>query len=340
MSGVMDSRCIGKGDETSIVYLILAHTAPRLLARLIGALDSSGVRFFIHVDAKVEIRDFMDSIGTRKNVRFLEDRVHVFWGGYSMVEATLRLMEKATRDSPEFKYAVLLSGVHYPIKSNEYICEFFHKSSYEYLQFAKTSEVGCEFKTDAFCLYDYKLFNPRTLFSGNKWINKIAKTPGKIADILFSRIVTTVYKRTLPGGVIPYTGSNWLALTNPCVRYILKYVKENPRYISFFRLCRQPDESFFHTIICNSGFKLANADISLASLVGEAEPDGQYSKLCGLTLTYTKCSKTGSPKVLVEDDFEEIRKELNFFSYPQLFARKVESGSSAELLGLIDSFRQ
>jgi Core-2/I-Branching enzyme len=340
MNDVLDNRYVDKQNETGIVYLILAHTAPTLLARLVNALDDSSVRFIIHVDAKADVDNFTYCLGTRENVRFLENRIDVLWGGYSMVEATLRLMEEASRDSPEFKYAVLLSGVHYPIKSNEYIREFFHKSSDEYLQFAKTCEVGCEHKTDAFCLYDYKLFNPRTVFFRNKWVNMLAKIPGKSVDILFSRIVSTVYKRKLPGGVIPYTGSNWWALTNPCVRYILEYVKENPRYISFFRLSRQPDEAFFHTIICNAGFKLANENISLAGLGGEATSIGKYSRLCGLSLTYTKCSKTGSPKVLDEDDFEEIRKELNFFSYPQLFARKVESDSSAGLLQLIDSFRR
>lgn len=339
MTGVLENRCSEKVSESKIVYLILAHTAPMLLTRLVDALDSGCVRFIIHVDAKAQIRPFTDCLGTRKNVRFIENRVDVLWGGYSMVEATLRLMEESTRYGQEFKYAVLLSGVHYPIKSNEYIHEFFYNSTYEYLQFAKTSEVGCEHKTDAFCFYDYKPFNPRTVFSRNKWINKIARIPGKGVDILFRRIVTAIYKRSVPGDVIPFTGSNWWALTNPCVKYILEYIKENPRYTTFFRLCRQPDESFFHSIICNAGFKLANENISIANLRGETESREQYSELRGLCLTYTKCSTTGSPKELVEDDFEEIKNEHNFYAYPQLFARKIDSDSSSELLQLIDLLR-
>ena len=340
MNDLLENSVVDKENETEIVYLILAHTAPRLLARMVNALDSSYVRFFIHVDAKADVNDFTDCIGNKKNVCFLENRVDVFWGGYSMVEATLRLMEEATRDSPEFKYGVLLSGVHYPIKSNGYIREFFRNSSDEYLQFARTSEVGCKDKTNAFCLYDYKPFNPRTVFSRNKWLNRIAKIPGKCVDILFRNIVTTVYRRRLPGGIVPYTGTNWWALTNSCIRYIQDYIKKKPCYIDFFRLCAHPDEVFFHSIVCNANFKLVNADISLASLRGEVARNGRFSELRGLSLTYTKSSITGSPRVLVEEDFEEIRNEHNFFSYPQLYARKIDPDTSAGLLRLIDSFRQ
>ncbi|HHH43856.1 MAG TPA: hypothetical protein ENK49_06945, partial [Gammaproteobacteria bacterium] len=296
----------------TVVYLIVAHGDPDHLARMIDALDNIRVRFFIHIDAKTDIRKFREILPGTGRIRFIKDRVKVYWGGYSQVEATLRLMEAAIREVPEFRYAVLLSGVHYPIKSNAYILDMLQNSDSEYLQFARTSEVGCEFKTNAFCLYDYKLFNPRSVYFNNSKLNRLTRMPGKLVYHIFRKLVPLLYKRKLPGDIAAYTGANWWALTRPCLQYILQYVKENRKYTQFFHLACQPDETFFHTIVCNSGFSLANSDTDLKTLT-QGAMSGDYSRLRGLSLTFTKCSPGGIPKVLDESDFEDVRKELNYF---------------------------
>ena len=81
-----------------IAYLILAHKNPSQLAELVMALDDpTKTRFYIHVDQRSA--DFFGSpslkpIMDRENVLFLRDRVRVYWGGFSIVEATLRLIRK------------------------------------------------------------------------------------------------------------------------------------------------------------------------------------------------------------------------------------------------------
>lgn len=335
-----EDNCETKRSDTLVVYLILAHGDPELLDRQIHALDNEEVRFFVHIDAKSDLNHFKTSALAKDNVTLITDRVKVFWGGFSMVEATLRLMEAAIAEVPTFKYAILLSGVHYPIKSNDYILDMLRNSDSEYLQYAKVSEVGCEFKVNAFCLYDYKLFNQRAVYFRDGRLNELAKIPGKFTTRFFRKLVPLVYKRTLAMDVVPYTGANWWALTKGCVEYVLKYVRENRRYMNYFRFAYQPDETFFHTIICNAHFKLANKDISLGSMAGHDSRQHRYSRLRGLSLTFTKCAKGGNPKVLDESDFPDIRKELNYCGFPQLFARKFDIERSAALLRLIDDFRK
>jgi len=53
------------------------------------------------------------------NVIFIKNRVKVIWSSFSEVQATLNLLNSAIRDDND--YFVLISGVDYPIRSNEEI---------------------------------------------------------------------------------------------------------------------------------------------------------------------------------------------------------------------------
>ena len=93
-------------NEIEIVYLIVAHSNPDMLGRLINALDSKRAHFFIHIDKKTDISEFLPFIPIKQNVHLSENRIKVFWGGYSQVQATLNIMEEAINSGIDFKYAV------------------------------------------------------------------------------------------------------------------------------------------------------------------------------------------------------------------------------------------
>src|SRR4029077_20713429 len=91
---------------------------PDHLGRLAAALRDDGVSFFVHVDRKVPIEPFLAY--QAPDIDFVDERVPVYWGEWQMVEATLRLMDRAlARAEPD--YLVLLSGSCYPIRSNRHI---------------------------------------------------------------------------------------------------------------------------------------------------------------------------------------------------------------------------
>lgn len=308
-----------------------------MLGRLINALDNDEVCFFIHIDKKVDIEKFLPFIPEKQNMYLSKNRVNVFWGGYSQVQATLNLMEEAINSGIDFRYAALLSGSHYPIKSNKYILEKFSNSSCEYLQFCKVTEAGSEQKISSYCLYDYRLFNPRATFFEGKLLNKIIRASGAVVCFVLREVIPVFYKRRLDKDVIPYTGANWWTLTKPCLKYIIEYSRTHKSYVDFFRLSIQPDETFFHTIICNAEFKIQNDDVTLRDLMGKTTKVNKFSKLRGLSLTYTKCSPIGDPKTLSVTDLNEVSNELNYFGLPQLFARKFDPVISGKLLDKIDN---
>ena len=109
-----------------IAYLILAHNNMKHLERLIEALNDDEVSFFIHIDKKVNMPAL---IKRYSNVKILENRFDVKWMGYSMVEATLSMLETAYNSNDCYDYFILLSGVDYPIKSNQYIKSFFAENN-------------------------------------------------------------------------------------------------------------------------------------------------------------------------------------------------------------------
>ena len=106
-----------------LAYLILAHNTPNHLCRLVRALNSPNAVFFIHVDRKSTIRSYRDSLSQPK-VTFLEDRVDVYWDGFSRVDATIKLINESLNCSPESGYLVLLSASDYPLRSPTYIEDF------------------------------------------------------------------------------------------------------------------------------------------------------------------------------------------------------------------------
>lgn len=75
-------------------YIILCHKNPLQLKRLIDKLNNSSSSFYIHIDKKVEISDFINVISNYSNVKFIENRENCIWGDISLVKATLNCIRE------------------------------------------------------------------------------------------------------------------------------------------------------------------------------------------------------------------------------------------------------
>jgi hypothetical protein len=116
----------------------------------------------------------------------------------------------------------------------------------------------------------------------------------------------------LPYKLEPYGGSAYFCLTKKHVDYILKYLKDKPKLITFFKHAFAPDEIFFQTIILNSALKDTVINDNLRYI--------DWSKkvmLPALTLTI--------------DDAD------NLLNSPKLFARKFDIELDEKVLDLINS---
>jgi hypothetical protein len=315
-------------------YLVLAHSGPDHVRRLVAALRHPGVAFYVHVDARARA-DFTTYLEGQDDV-VLVPRVAVKYKAFSMVEATLNLLRAA--HSANHDYYSLLSGSDYPIKSNSYIHDFLAGSQEQYLAFWRLQDrpswqhkVQYHYPVEHISIRDYNKAALRRVF----WAS-------------FVRLRSHFPKRAHPVGLEPYGGSQWWSLTQECVAHVLEFVGARPDFVHFHRSTESPDEMFFQTVIMNSPFAATVHGVERyerwrdevqpwqpVPLVEEKRrmiPDDE------LNLRYIDWSGelTGAratPAVLVEEDLPAL------LSSPCLLARKFDAVRSAALLEELDRRR-
>ena len=223
-----------------LAYLILAHNNPKHLKKLVNSLNSSNSTFFIHIDAKKDINDFLNL--ENKNSIFLEKRINVYWGEFSIVQATILLLNQALSSNNQFDYIILISGTDYPLHSALYIENFFEKNHGK--EFINIVPMPCDQMGKPIRrLTNYKFQ------SKNKFSHALIKTFTLNGLLNLKRDF-----RPYLGNMAPYAGSQWWALTNSACNFILKFIENNKQFVDFYVNTHIPDESFFHTIIGNSPF--------------------------------------------------------------------------------------
>src|SRR6478609_7448739 len=121
-------------------YLIVAYNIPHHFSRLVRALADEQTHIFIHIDGKVRQQDFEDALASGGKVpgyvEFIVAREKIYWGNFSLVEATLNLMRRAMNVVPDLDYACFISGSDYPLASPQAIRDFLteHKGT-EFLDY-------------------------------------------------------------------------------------------------------------------------------------------------------------------------------------------------------------
>ncbi|WP_234735966.1 beta-1,6-N-acetylglucosaminyltransferase [Tellurirhabdus bombi] len=228
----------------TVAYLILAHNQPGLLFQLVTLLDHPEVRIYIHLDRSADLDLFTDHYPWPESVNFIEERVKVWYGGYSMVEAELALIRAALTDSYSFRYLRLLSGVDFPLKPAHELVHFYQNSTVEYLSYFKVADrPDWHHKVRYPYFHEWPLLNKRN----GRW--------GMRRFQLYNRILKYVLpRRRFCSSLDLYGGAQWWALTAACAQYVLTYLNQHPEIKQFFRLGDHPDEQVFQTVILNSPF--------------------------------------------------------------------------------------
>lgn len=234
-----EKRCAA---NMKVAYLILAHGQPEHLARLIRALREDWTEIFVHIDRKSAMSDFRAMFSTPQT-KFIRNRVSICWSGFSMIQATLNLIAEASSAQPEPDWYVLLSGADYPIRSNDAIYAFLARSRSEHIS------------TDVMPGRD-----------GRKSLSRLEtfRFEGALGHPKLRRVILHQTNRLLRsyrrdyrpvlGGMVPYCGGQWWALSRDAISYILQFVESHRRFVNFYKHVLVPDEMFFQTILGNSPF--------------------------------------------------------------------------------------
>ncbi len=262
--------------SVKLAHLILTHANPEHLLRLVNALHHPDAHFYIHLDKKTDIADYLP-IANIPNVFFIKHRIKVYWGGYSIVQATVNSFEEILNAPHAYAYINLLSGQDYPIKSPEYIHRFLAKNPGKiFMHFLSLTDEWHEAipRITQYHLANYNL--PMGTYSIERVINHLLPV------------------RKLPEGIVAVGRSQWFTATPESIRYMVNYINEKPWISRFFKLTWAPDEIIFQTILYNSPFR---------------------EQMVNDNLLYVDWSAGGaSPKTLNMNDAEALRDSDKLFA--------------------------
>lgn len=277
-------------------YLIIAHNDPKQLQNLVSAIDDERNDIYIHIDGKTDISLFRSISSKASLIRFLENRTEVFWGDSSQIYAEYKLL--ACVDGKRYARIHLLSGADYPLKSQDYIHNFFdsHKDE-EFIDFEDESKIADELRKKM------RLYN---LF-----LKQASSRNHNIASFFtFARRVMLVLQMAI--GINRHyffdtikKGSNWVSITQNFADVLLKHeqlIKQE------YKFTHCSDEIYKQTIAWSCGFK------------------DRISPLGNLRMIDFKRGNRKSPYTYRESDFEEL------IDNPFLFARKFSTSLSGNLV--------
>ena len=219
--------------------LILAYKYPAGVAALSRYLPPEHFDIFVHVDAKVDIAPFLKSVEASPAVSFIEQRITVFWRGWTMIEATMNLIQAAKRHR-YYDSFVLLSDDSVPIVSPQVLVRTLQKFP-TMIQLSDHQER--RWRYDKFFMFDSFVTQLRPTGVREVTDDAIER---------FERLIALRRRGKMPLDVF-YEGSQWMALSNEAVGHVLKTWAADEWLRESFEFSDAPDESYLQTILGRSG---------------------------------------------------------------------------------------
>lgn len=247
----------------SAIFAILSHQDPEMLSLLVEKLDPH--KIVVHVDLDQDLAHFRASLkpSQRRNVTFVEDRVSVNWGGYSVVDAMVACIGTSERIAEPRDTIVFLSGSCYPTRP---VSEFIAKLD------SNPGRVYCRAYPLASLADPWHLNRVRR----KHWFDLRGKlesqVPKGIARATRVILAALPIRNKMRGELNFVAGSQWMAMPMACALDAVKAL-ETPSY-KIFRNSFAPDEMAIQTFVHNSKWS--------ASVIEDDFSDAMVSKVSAI----------------------------------------------------------
>ena len=296
----------------NIAYLISAHTDAPQLKRLIEALHPDA-HFFVHIDKKSDLSMFT-AIIQQDNVHFLPNRIDVRWGTILEVKYQMALIKAAIDYPIEFDRIFFLSGMDYPLWSNEHITSWLKE------QGGREILCGICMDTEAINQQQRKLYQlSRPFFNisflSNQWNQRLSILCRKIKAALGMRKQLSFYVDGKQWKL--YKGSAWWCISQHLASYIYNMYMSKPEIRRYFINSFGQAETLIQTIAFNTPPTQFASKCLLVK--------GNYPGLAALTPLHFIIYEPVI-KILDETDYDTL------MASGRMFARKFISGTSDKLV--------
>lgn len=286
-------------------YCIIAHNDYYCLEKLIALVDDPRNDIFLVLDKKSELRKRPLPKTNYSKLVTPEDSqlIDIQWGGGSLMKAEL-LALKIAHLYGNYTYYHLLSGVDLPLKSQDYIHDFFDNvvNGKNCINFSSENHVKEVVNNN--CLYLHLFTDHLRDKIGLR--RKICSFIRK-SFIMLQKIIRYQrrWDKTIWG-----KGTNWVSFNQEFTNYLVRNERD---IIKRFRYVLGPDEIYKHTVFLSDGFYDSKFDGN-----GMIKDDARH-------IDWNR----GWPYVWHKEDFDEL------MNCPELFARKFSSDADIKIIDMI-----
>lgn len=214
-------------------YLIMAHNQFLTLQELIRVLDDERNDIYVHFDKKV--KTLPDLQASRSRLVIVKERVNVIWGDVSQIRAEYALY-KAAFSPGTYSYYHLISGVHFPLISNDGLHRWFDECQGACIlreEPVTEKEIHIRFGKYHFFL--------KHLISRNKFVNKAYHLGWRVVLKL-----QKIFGITRDVSFIKGKASQWCSLSEEAVSILLANEKNS---LKRFRRSFCCDEFFVRSLL-------------------------------------------------------------------------------------------
>ena len=231
------------------IYLILSHKNCEQLERQIRSLDDGYSTFYVHIDLKSNLHLF-NSLGKMNNVFLISERVDCIWGDFSLVIATLNLIENALKNHTE-GMCIFMSGNDYPIKSKSDINSFIDKNSDKIFIDINEPKNIWKYFNRRIEYYRINFSSKRGNYTLLKGLNIKTLIQYFLGRITREQLHLIAFKKRKLSLITKfYGGSQWWAMNISNLAKMNNFIQSNKEELfDFFSYSNFPDEFFFHSII-------------------------------------------------------------------------------------------
>ncbi len=220
-------------------YLIIAHHKFNQLQTLISLLDDKRNDIFVHVDKKVGRLPFLSARSSCLII--LDKRIDTRWGDVSQLKTELLLFETAYKINAErYRYYHLLSGDDLPIKTNDYIHDFFERNDGK--EFVGYTNMNHEQMRNRVFQYHFLTRHYKQTGARGVLVQNLRIALETIVNALVIRREDMELKK----------GANWVSITDEFCRYLLS---KKDFLFKRFKHTFCCDEFFIQTLLWDSPFK-------------------------------------------------------------------------------------
>lgn len=275
-----------------IAFLLTLYTQPKQANLFIEQLLKYENSFiFVHVDKK--FKHIENEIIQHERVVIIPNSESIEWGDFSQIQSILNLMEFAT-DYGKFEYFSINSGHDLIVRPINELVEFLSKDNIRaYLDCNSLPAKGWQYKGG---LGRIELMWPK-IFRQKLTRNSPLRYLRKLYVSLYE--IGIIKGKKMPEGITFYGGSDWFTVRGNVVEYMLGYLEANPEFVRLFEEALIGSEIFFNTLICNmpSDSKVIT-DNNIRYI--------DWTRVSGQSI--------GSPKTLINSDFDKIIASGKFFA--------------------------